>query len=519
MIKTSLLNEPVMNHPISCQAEMADIARAFSLSLADSLNEIESVLEPMSEEKRVECLANAIRIAHKIRGCAGTLSFDTIGSAFAAMEDQLRMIEINHLQQRPEALTAIASSIELCKSLIKIQKNESLITGETPVFHIAPMLTAGARAEDLERLIDESAQLIMLIEDDSFYISIVQAVLSSDASFNNGVLSARTLAEASQLLADCEPDIILLDLSLPDGDGVESFNRIQKLAPDVPILILTAKENSPLADELVACGAQDYLVKSRISPDALNRCIRYSITRFKAEKSMMRLRTLEDFNASLAHDLRVPVQGADRILEHILNGQIGSLSPELKHTLQVLNDSNKGLLDRLNKLLNLYRIEFGSVEVSWEQVAILPNLTETLLLLKPDIDAKQLTVHIDEDSDRLFALTDPSLLQEVFQELLTNAIKFATIRDTIEIRLERLPTKVVIRVSNHGTYIKPEDKRELFKKFWRGTPGETYVATSGLGLYYCQKVLNLLEGTIGCRSNPNLTTFTVRLPASQADIP
>ncbi|MDZ4837789.1 MAG: HAMP domain-containing sensor histidine kinase [Candidatus Melainabacteria bacterium] len=233
---------------------------------------------------------------------------------------------------------------------------------------------------------------------------------------------------------------------------------------------------------------------------------------------MMRLRTLEDFNASLAHDLRVPVQGADRILQHILAGQIGELSPELKHTLEVLNESNKGLLERLNKLLNLYRVEFGSVDLSWQQIALAPFVRETLEEFTTSIEEHQLTVKVYEENDRSIAITDPTLLREVIRELLTNAIKFATAGDTIEIRLQRLATKAVLRISNHGIQIKPDDKRDLFKKFWRGTPGESYVATSGLGLYYCEKVMNLLDGSIGCRSNPNLTTFTVRLPASQADI-
>ncbi|MDZ4837788.1 MAG: response regulator [Candidatus Melainabacteria bacterium] len=237
--------------------EMADLARAFSLTLVDSIKEIEEVLEQRSNpEEHLELLAKAIHISHKIRGCAGTLGLDTTSRAFGALEDQLNLISVHGLERTPEAMTALLSTITLCKTLVRIEQNESLITGETPVFRIAPIMTAGARMEDIEKLVDESGQLIMLIEDDSFYIGIVQAVLSSDTNFNNGLLSARSLEEAAQLLADCEPDIILLDLSLPDSDGLESFHRIQKLAPDVPILILTAVDNTPLADELVACGAQ-----------------------------------------------------------------------------------------------------------------------------------------------------------------------------------------------------------------------------------------------------------------------
>src|SRR5687768_4992952 len=144
MIKPYVLHasEPAMNEPITRQPalmEMADIARAFSMSLVDSINEIETLLDQRIQTEQLERLSSAIHIAHKIRGCAGTLGFDTVGSAFAVMEDQLRLIEINRLLRHPAAMTAIASTIALCRTLVQCQKNESLITGETPVFHIAPM--------------------------------------------------------------------------------------------------------------------------------------------------------------------------------------------------------------------------------------------------------------------------------------------------------------------------------------------------------------------------------------------
>lgn len=501
-------------------SNLQEISQSFRKTIPHALDAIEILLKETDwSDQTPGRLDEAITVAHQIRGSSGTLGLFEISGSFAVLEDQLKMIRKLKCLNESSVQTALASAIALCRVVTgaatpvlpsKMADQEEKIT--------APLVSADAREEDVEKIADESGHLILLVEDDPCFISIVQAILGKEENFNNGILSARSLAEASKLLAECEPDIILLDLALPDSEGIQTFHAIQKLAPDVPILILTAIDDTPLADESVACGAQDYLVKGRISPDALNRCIRYSITRFRAEKSMLRLQAIEDFHASLAHDLRVPVQGADRILEHILAGQVGEMAPELRHTLTVLNNSNKALLGRLNKLLNLYRVEFGSVELNWQQTAIMPAVLTAISARQADLEAKGLTVKIDEASDRLNAFTDPHLLLEVFDELLNNAIKFTTNGDTITIRVERTSTRVAIRVSNKGHCIRKEDKRDLFRRFWRGTPGKSYVATSGLGLYYCQQIMNLLDGSISCRSNPGLTTFTVRVPASQADI-
>ncbi len=497
---------------------LTEVAHAFSMTIPRSLELIENLLDG-STGSSVEGFEQSIMMAHHIRGSAGTLGMSAISASFAVLEDQLRLIREKCLYEDNLAVKATRTAIEMCKVSCKQEIQPSLDRPlKGTILCSAPLLTINAEQEEVDQIADESGQLVLLVEDDPVFISIVQAVLGSERHYRNGILSATTLSDAAKLLTESEPDIILLDLVLPDSSGIETFRKIQKLAPDVPILILTSLDDTPLADECVAGGAQDYLVKGRISPDALNRCIRYSINRFKAEKTMMRLQAIEDFNAALAHDLRVPVQGALRILEHILDGQFGPMNPQLKNALTILNDSNMTLLTRLNRLLNLYRLEFGEVELDWKQTNVVNVLAERIEARKPQLDGKQLKVRIDNREGNLEAFTDRHLLNEVIDELVENAIKFAPEGDTINISVEQKATKVAIKVSNQGKSIDQEEKKDLFKRFWRGTPGKSYVATSGLGLYYCHQVMNLLKGSIACRSNSDLTTFIVRLPSTRVEV-
>ncbi|MBX3072407.1 response regulator [Candidatus Obscuribacterales bacterium] len=496
--------------------ELGELAETFLQSLPESIDTIEDLLRVPDRNSKKERITESIILAHRIRGTAGTLGLSMVSASFAVLEDQLKLVQQRNLLEDQLALTGLKSSIALCRKCCGAADANVLEHRLEASDSTVRLLTNATAAEldEVEKIRENSGQLVLLIEDDPFFISIIQSVLSSDEHFNKGILSARSLAEAAKFLNNFEPDIILLDLALPDSEGIRTFHAVHDLAPEVPILILTALDDTPLADESVACGAQDYLVKGRISPDALTRCIRYSIARFRAEKSVLRLRAIEDFHSALAHDLRVPVQGADRILEHILAGNVGELTAELRNAILVLNDSNKVLLNRLNKLLNLYRVEFGSVDAEWRLTNPLDIVNAVIAERQNDIQKKELKVEIFQSEVEPSLHTDPELLREVIDELISNAVKFATTGDTISVRMETSDTRVSIKISNPGHYIAQEDKRDLFRKFWRGTPGKSYVATSGLGLYYCQQIMNVLNGTIACRSNPDLTTFTVRLPVS-----
>jgi len=501
--------------PPDLLGDLEELASTFSASIPESLNTIEMLLKDESPTM-YERAGEAISIAHQIKGSAGTLGLTTVSQAFAVLEAQLKLIKEKKLFEDVTARATLNMALELCRTIIGGRPDQVLLAH--PIEDKVPdcrILTVDSRPEEVDRFKEGPGQLVLLIEDDPVFINIIQSVIGTDEHFKRGLMSAKTLTEAVQLLLENEPDIILLDLALPDSEGIETFHKIHKLAPDIPILILTALDDTPLADESVACGAQDYLVKGRISPDALTRCIRYSITRFRAEQSMMRLRAIEDFNGALAHDLRVPVQGADRILELMLTGHFGELPKDLEHALKVMDDSNKELLNRLTKLINLYKVEFGEVNLEWQPTSVATLLESVLAVRIPQIEKRQLTVNVEQNDLEVF--TDPFMLFEVLDELVNNAIKFATDGDTITIGFDRNGDRAAIKVSNPGQYITKDEKRNLFKKFWRGSPGKTYVATSGLGLYYCQQIMNVLEGSISCRSNPSLTTFTVRVPAVSID--
>jgi serine phosphatase RsbU (regulator of sigma subunit) len=133
-----------------------------------------------------------------------------------------------------------------------------------------------------------TALRVLLVEDDDGDAFLFEELLH-DADLEVAVLRERTVADAaSQLPGDVA--CVVLDLGLPDADGLAALHRLREAAPDVPMLVLTGLSDSARGLEAVAAGAQDYLVKGRVDGELLARSIRYAIERQRAEVVQAQLR-------------------------------------------------------------------------------------------------------------------------------------------------------------------------------------------------------------------------------------
>ena len=127
---------------------------------------------------------------------------------------------------------------------------------------------------------------ILFVEDDPDLAGALQAAFQ-DADSNDFVVErASTLGAALTLLGSRDIDVILLDLNLPDSCGLETFSKIQRLAPDLPVIILSGLADEALAVETVRAGAQDYVVKGSMSVPVLLRAVRYALERKQLQRQL-----------------------------------------------------------------------------------------------------------------------------------------------------------------------------------------------------------------------------------------
>ncbi len=134
---------------------------------------------------------------------------------------------------------------------------------------------------------------VLLVEDNPGDARLFQE-LAGAAEFPFEIVHRETLAGALEVLADSKPEIVLLDLGLPDAKGLEAVRRIRSAAPDPPLLVLTGLDDETLAVESLKEGAQDYLVKGNIGSNSLRRALRYAVERQRVQLEVANLSLIDD---------------------------------------------------------------------------------------------------------------------------------------------------------------------------------------------------------------------------------
>ena len=148
---------------------------------------------------------------------------------------------------------------------------------------------------------------LLLVEDDRGDALLVEEQIADVAGTADIDLAwVQSISAAERSLIESRPDCVLLDLNLPDADGIDALHRLGKLDPAVPIIVLTGLNDEHFGVSAVASGAQDYLVKGRVDPEMLRRAVVYSIERKRAELTAVDLhasRLRERENARLERGL------------------------------------------------------------------------------------------------------------------------------------------------------------------------------------------------------------------------
>jgi PAS domain S-box-containing protein len=153
--------------------------------------------------------------------------------------------------------------------------------------------------KELMEIIDQEIK-ILLIEDNPGDARLIQEHLRSTGTAIFQMEHVQSLREGLNSIAEKSFDVLLLDLGLPDSQGLETFFKVQTQEPKIPILLMTGLDDEDLALDAVRNGAQDYLVKGQVNGDLLTRSIRYAVARKRSEIELMRLK---EFNEGIIQSM------------------------------------------------------------------------------------------------------------------------------------------------------------------------------------------------------------------------
>ncbi len=222
-----------------------------------------------------------------------------------------------------------------------------------------------------------------------------------------------------------------------------------------------------------------------------------------------------DFVATASHELRSPLTSIKGFIELLETTNAENLTERQREFIRIALESTDRLVELVNDLLDIARIESGQFEIHPRSVDLRETLTEVAALIEPRLQSKRQRLDVQIFDPRPAALADPARIRQVVTNLVTNAHLYTPENGSITLRLEGDAQKTTITVSDTGQGISPEEARRLFDRFFRGSTDERRSPGTGLGLSIVKSLVDLHGGTIDVQSTPGRgTTFTVRLPSA-----
>ena len=234
----------------------------------------------------------------------------------------------------------------------------------------------------------------------------------------------------------------------------------------------------------------------------------------KAEE-MSRLKS--SFLANMSHELRTPMIGILGYSEILIED---STDPGIKETASIINKSGHRLMDTLNLILDLSRVEAGKLEIKLDKVDIIKTAHEVCNVFEESANSKSLFLKIKSNCKSLELDLDEKLFHEIMNNLINNALKFTSRGGVfVEILSEISGTTewAVINVIDTGVGIEEENLSLIWEEFRQVSEGlgRSFEGT-GLGLTITKKLVDIMNGTISVDSQPNVgSVFTVRFPISR----
>lgn len=364
----------------------------------------------------------------------------------------------------------------------------------------------------------------VLVVDDSRAIRIfLQEILERHGAL---VREAATGGEALDVCQASESfDLILLDLVLPDQDGLRVLECIRERDKGCAVVMITGAGGIRSATEAVSKGADGYIEKQHLSTDGDDAAFLHALERALEHRAgvvaQQQLQDVKaDFYSMVTHDLRNPAGNVWGVLRLLLAGKAGPLTPQQEQLVTLGQTSAEKLVGLINDYLDYATIEAGYLRVERAEVELQEVVEAVTRLASPQASVKGQVLEVELPDEPLRAEVDASRLEQVLENLVSNAIKYTPGGGRIRVELAVEEDDAVFRVRDTGIGIPPQQIPLLFARFHR-VPGEATrgIQGTGLGLLIVKEIVQAHGGSIHAESTGERgegSTFLVRIPLRAA---
>jgi signal transduction histidine kinase len=330
------------------------------------------------------------------------------------------------------------------------------------------------------------------------------------------VTQASSAEQALELIDRKTPDIMLLDQKLPGMSGLEMLEHLAPRQLDILTIMITAYASIETAVKATKCGAYDFLAKP-FAPTELKKVIlkaaEHLILSREARKLAREKRQMRfQFISVLGHELRAPLDAVEGYLNIIRDRSAGD-DPEIyKELVERCLTRTQFMRKMIIDLLDLTRIESGLRKRELTEVDVCEVAQEAIETAMPDAFAAELILNLDAPVP-VYMVADRSELAIIFNNLVSNAVKYNRRGGRVDVRIREHPSEIHIAVSDTGIGLTQEEAARLFVDFVRIRNEKTQkIFGSGLGLSIVKKLATLYGGKTGVTSTPGAgSTFEVTL--------
>lgn len=373
-------------------------------------------------------------------------------------------------------------------------------------------------------------QRVLVVDDEATNLRILSSYLKDARLEPTAVANGRA---ALDLFPSLAPDLVLLDLIMPELGGLDLLARIRKhpTLGETPVIVMTGFTDRQLRLRAIEHGADDVLEKP-LDPDVLLARIS-TLLKLKASRDELKAshaalarqneeleraqREQKELTEFIVHDLKGPLTGVVANTEWVYE----QLSRERSDHLAALEDvlaSASRLRSMINDLITVSQLERGTFPVRRSTVAMGPLLRRVARDFSRAAEQRQIELSAPHEFELDMHL-DVDLIQRVLGNILENSLRYTPERGKVALDAH-VAQKLEIEIKNSGPPIPKFERDLIFEKFRRGSGAGLPHGNAGLGLYFCKRAVQAHGGDIQVIETPDFPTcFLIRLPTAPADRP
>ena len=404
-----------------------------------------------------------------------------------------RRVELLLVDDRPENLLALEAILEpLGQTLISAYSGEEAL--KAVLKHDFACILLDVQMPDMNGF--DAAQIIKSREKSRYIPIIFLSAISKEDAY---VFKGYSMGAVDYVFKPFNPDVLRSKVAV----FVDLYLKQQQIKEQAELLAESERRELELQHraELLESEARSAAQLTELNTQLKER-------QMELEQAMgVRNR----FYASMSHELRTPINAVIGYSTLMIDNIYGPLNEKQREGLQRTLRAARHLLELVNDVLDLSKIEAGKIELTLQPVNI-PTLIEDLFVtVRPLADEHGTSLSFKHTNEPVSVVTDPRRVRQILLNLLSNAIKFG-MKKPIEVSCERTADNgVSICVEDHGEGISDEDQSRIFEEFVQVSP--TQQLGTGLGLPISRRLATLLDGSLEVKSVPGKgSVFTLKLP-------